>query len=230
MDAVSFGKYISKLRIQAGFDTQAALGKAAGVESSTISRIETGDTKNPNIETLRKLAPFLKKSHVELMDMAGYSWNPEDVESIIKDPEKINSLDQITIERLQRYASAIVDFTDENEENKERLCLLRQFLEEREKIQISLAKKDFENVELTLEEQQILDQYKRLLRTKVGELYEDPFLLGLNTIPEESVLITEYRQLPPLSQQAVMDMVKRLKEINKANQEQSATNKENEVS
>jgi transcriptional regulator with XRE-family HTH domain len=67
-----FGKYIAKLREKAGYETQAALGKAAGVESSTLSRIETGDTKNPNIETLKKLAPLLGVPIEEIMEKLGY--------------------------------------------------------------------------------------------------------------------------------------------------------------
>ena len=72
MDAVEFGKYFAKLRENAGYLTQAALGKAAGVENSTISRIETGDTKNPNIMTLQKLAPLLGIPIEEIMENLGY--------------------------------------------------------------------------------------------------------------------------------------------------------------
>lgn len=72
MDSIEFGKYIANLRERAGFETQAALSKASGVESSTLSRIETGDTKNPNIETLRKLAPHLGVTIEEIMEKLGY--------------------------------------------------------------------------------------------------------------------------------------------------------------
>jgi transcriptional regulator with XRE-family HTH domain len=72
MNAVEFGKYFTKLRENAGYTTQAALGKAAGVENSTISRIETGDTKNPNILTLQKLAPLLGVPIETIMENLGY--------------------------------------------------------------------------------------------------------------------------------------------------------------
>jgi transcriptional regulator with XRE-family HTH domain len=72
MDAVEFGKYFAKLRENAGYPTQAALGKAAGIENSTISRIETGDTKNPNILTLQKLAPLLGVPIEAIMENLGY--------------------------------------------------------------------------------------------------------------------------------------------------------------
>ena len=72
MDTVEFGKYFAKLRENAGYPTQAALGKAAGVENSTISRIETGDTKNPNVLTLQKLAPLLGVPIETIMENLGY--------------------------------------------------------------------------------------------------------------------------------------------------------------
>lgn len=72
MDNIEFGKYMASLREKAGFDTQAALSKVSEVESSTISRIETGDTKNPNIGTLRKLAPHLGVPIETIMEKLGY--------------------------------------------------------------------------------------------------------------------------------------------------------------
>jgi transcriptional regulator with XRE-family HTH domain len=72
LDNIEFGKYIAELREKAGYETQAALGKAAGIESSTLSRIETGDTKNPNIDTLKKLAPLLGVTIEEIMGKLGY--------------------------------------------------------------------------------------------------------------------------------------------------------------
>ena len=76
MNAEEFGKYFAKLRENAGYTTQAALGKAAGVENSTISRIETGDTKNPNILTLQKLAPLLGVPIETIMENLGYIMVP----------------------------------------------------------------------------------------------------------------------------------------------------------
>ena len=76
MDAIEFGKYFARLREKAGFPTQAALGKAAGIENSTISRIETGDTKNPNILTLQKLAPLLGVPIETIMENLGYIMVP----------------------------------------------------------------------------------------------------------------------------------------------------------
>jgi transcriptional regulator with XRE-family HTH domain len=72
MNPKEFGQYMAQLREKAGYDSQAALGKASGVWNSTIARIEVGTTKNPDPVTLTKLAPFLKKTVNELMIAAGY--------------------------------------------------------------------------------------------------------------------------------------------------------------
>ena len=72
MNQKEFGLYISQLREKAGYDSQAALAKESGVWNSTIARIESGQTKNPDPNTLAKLAPFLKTSYSDLMVAAGY--------------------------------------------------------------------------------------------------------------------------------------------------------------
>ncbi len=72
MDAKEFGKYITNLRLQAGYKTVESLAQDSGVWGTTISRIEEGRTKSPSIETLKKLAPYLKKPYEELLKAAGY--------------------------------------------------------------------------------------------------------------------------------------------------------------
>lgn len=72
MNTNEFGQYLTELREKAGYDSQAALGKASGVWNSTIARIEDGSTKSPDPITLTKLAPYLKVSVNELMIAAGY--------------------------------------------------------------------------------------------------------------------------------------------------------------
>jgi transcriptional regulator with XRE-family HTH domain len=67
-----FGKYIERLRLEAGYDTREALAKESGVFGTTIMRIEEGRTKKVSPDTLKKLAPFLKVSVHELMKAAGY--------------------------------------------------------------------------------------------------------------------------------------------------------------
>lgn len=71
MDNHEFGKYFYQLRVKAGFDTQASLARESKVECSTISRIESGDTKTPSFDVLAKLAPVLKVTKEELLEAAG---------------------------------------------------------------------------------------------------------------------------------------------------------------
>lgn len=72
LDEFNFGKYLIWLREKAGH-SQASLAKVSGVWNSTIARIESGQTSNPDPSTLEKLAPFLKVSKEELLIAAGYS-------------------------------------------------------------------------------------------------------------------------------------------------------------
>jgi transcriptional regulator with XRE-family HTH domain len=67
-----FGLYLARLREKAGFESQAALAKASGVWNSTIARIEAGQTKKPDPDTLAKLAPYLNVTAEQLMRAAGY--------------------------------------------------------------------------------------------------------------------------------------------------------------
>lgn len=72
MDRVEFGQYIAKLREKAGYSSQVELAKMAGMASSTLSRLETGEIKNVSPETLIKLAPLLNVTKEHLMMGYGY--------------------------------------------------------------------------------------------------------------------------------------------------------------
>jgi transcriptional regulator with XRE-family HTH domain len=48
--------------------TQIELAEASGIKQATISDIETGDIKNPGIETIRKLAKALNVKIQKLID------------------------------------------------------------------------------------------------------------------------------------------------------------------
>ncbi|KUK51877.1 MAG: Transcriptional regulator, XRE family [Desulfotomaculum sp. 46_296] len=72
MNPKEFGLYLARLREKAGFESQAALAKASGVWNSTIARIEAGQTKKPDPDTLAKLAPYLNVTAEQLMRAAGY--------------------------------------------------------------------------------------------------------------------------------------------------------------
>lgn len=60
-----FGKYLSKLRKQAGYKSQRKLAIASGVSNGSISRIEAG-IQQPDPETLRLLSIALGVPHEEL--------------------------------------------------------------------------------------------------------------------------------------------------------------------
>jgi transcriptional regulator with XRE-family HTH domain len=88
MDPKEFGAYIARLREKAGYNSQAALAKASGVWNSTIARIEAGQTKKPDPETLAKLAPCLNVTVEHLMRTAGYFRDDEpDKPYIIREEE-----------------------------------------------------------------------------------------------------------------------------------------------
>lgn len=76
MDHKEFGLYLARLREKAGYESQAALAKASGVWNSTIARIEAGQTKKPDPDTLAKLAPYLNVTAEQLMRAAGYLNSP----------------------------------------------------------------------------------------------------------------------------------------------------------
>lgn len=66
-----FGKELFRLRIEAGYYSQLKFAKAVGISSSSISRIESGKQKIEP-DTLKKIAPYLRTSYEQLMELAGY--------------------------------------------------------------------------------------------------------------------------------------------------------------
>jgi transcriptional regulator with XRE-family HTH domain len=94
MNSKEFGKYIRKCWEEAGFESREALARASGISAPTLFRIENGKTREPGIETLKKLAKTLNLDEEDLMRKAGYL--PENVKQ----------------EDLSGYVSAIEDFSD----------------------------------------------------------------------------------------------------------------------
>lgn len=82
---MDFGRHMESLRIKAGYDTREALAKDSKISAPTIMRIEKGITKNPDIETLKKLAIFLKTPYQELLDAAGYLTSNDTIEESVKE-------------------------------------------------------------------------------------------------------------------------------------------------
>lgn len=63
---LSIGERIRKYRLQKGL-SQDKLSKAADVAFHTIVKIESGDTPNPTIDTIKKIAAALGVSVDELL-------------------------------------------------------------------------------------------------------------------------------------------------------------------
>jgi HTH-type transcriptional regulator, competence development regulator len=68
---MNFGTYIKHLRNTAKI-TQRKLEELSGISNAEISRIETGERKNPSPQTLKAIAPHLGVTYDELMKKAGY--------------------------------------------------------------------------------------------------------------------------------------------------------------
>jgi HTH-type transcriptional regulator, competence development regulator len=68
---VNFGEYLKHLRNEKQL-SQRELAEKTGISNAEISRLETGDRKNPSPATLKAIAPHLGVSYHELMKNAGY--------------------------------------------------------------------------------------------------------------------------------------------------------------
>ncbi|MEM5777675.1 MAG: helix-turn-helix transcriptional regulator [Candidatus Aenigmatarchaeota archaeon] len=100
----TFGDYVKRLRERKGY-SQRKLSYLTGISNSTISRIEKGETLNPDLDTLKLLAKYLNVDEIYLIKAAGYPDNsdvqnienhqtmnkltPKDEKDIAKDLEKI---------------------------------------------------------------------------------------------------------------------------------------------
>ncbi|AKX95686.1 transcriptional regulator [Moorella thermoacetica] len=130
MDPKEFGSYIAHLREKAGFESQAALARASGVWNSTIARIEAGQTRQPDPETLKKLAPFLKVSAQDLMTAAGYLPEEEKPTKPIDTREWYNRDDppsNIELEEFLRQSNVQFNGAPLDEEDKEDIIEFLKF-------------------------------------------------------------------------------------------------------
>ena len=64
------GKWLTEMRIKAGYKSIRSLSAESKVDVSTLARIEKG-IHIPSPETLRRLAPFLETPYVQLLGIAG---------------------------------------------------------------------------------------------------------------------------------------------------------------
>ena len=65
------GKWLTDMRIKAGYKSIRSLSAESKVDVSTLARIEKG-IHIPSPETLRRLAPFLETPYVQLLGIAGH--------------------------------------------------------------------------------------------------------------------------------------------------------------
>jgi len=80
---MTLGSYLKELRNNAGL-SQRSLEKLSGISNAEISRMETGERKNPSPMSLKAIAPHLGVSYEELLEKAGYINNQEDLSSLHK--------------------------------------------------------------------------------------------------------------------------------------------------
>lgn len=97
----NLGTYIRRLRESKKLGVN-QLATYSGISAAQISRIETGERKQPRPETIAKLAQALKIPYEVLMEKAGY----------------INQMDQKSSEDIN---TAFYDFDGLSEEEKEYL-------------------------------------------------------------------------------------------------------------
>jgi len=67
----TLGQWMRRIRVKAGYASQAGLAAASGISTATISRLEAG-LHMPTPETLLQLSEALRVPHEELMRAAGY--------------------------------------------------------------------------------------------------------------------------------------------------------------
>jgi Predicted transcriptional regulators len=81
---VSLGEYIKELRNDKGL-SQRDLADKAGISNGEISRIESGERKNPSPNVLMALATILGVTDEEIMKEAGYIRDVIEHEGYIED-------------------------------------------------------------------------------------------------------------------------------------------------
>lgn len=70
-DMTTLAEFVRQKRVDAGYETQAALADASGVDREVVNRIERGKTMRPEAYVRRRLAKALGVSHLDLLVAAG---------------------------------------------------------------------------------------------------------------------------------------------------------------
>lgn len=71
-DMINLGQLVSELRKEKGF-SQRKFAEISGLSNATISRIENGETHNPDIETLKLLAKYLDYPIADLINLVEHN-------------------------------------------------------------------------------------------------------------------------------------------------------------
>jgi transcriptional regulator with XRE-family HTH domain len=109
-DIFNLGQLISKLRKEKGY-SQRRFAQISGLSNTTISRIENGETHNPDIETLKLLAAHLDYPITELIKYVDL-YNIKD--RAVKHA-KLKFLHQ-PVKKITRYSTVRTSLLEEEEE------------------------------------------------------------------------------------------------------------------
>lgn len=90
----NFGLQLKELRESRGLSLR-QVSYVAGVSSSYLSQVETGDRNIPTPKVLKKLAPVLGVTYDRIMTMAGYAANPSKKEEDDLDPHIQKIMSQV---------------------------------------------------------------------------------------------------------------------------------------
>ena len=96
----TLGQYITRLRKEKGY-SQRKLALLSGISNTTINRIESGETPNPDAPTLKALAEVLGLEETTLLIAAGYIKDSSSTKifSKAKDEENLTPRDMHQIEK-----------------------------------------------------------------------------------------------------------------------------------
>jgi transcriptional regulator with XRE-family HTH domain len=109
-DQFSLGQLISKLRREKGY-SQRKFAQLSGLSNTTISRIENGETHNPDIETLKLLAAHLDYPITELIKHTDL----QIIKNSFPKEAKLKFLRQ-PVRKIIRYSTVRTSLLEEEEE------------------------------------------------------------------------------------------------------------------
>ncbi|MGM9571317.1 MAG: helix-turn-helix domain-containing protein [bacterium] len=132
----NLGELIRKIREEKGW-SQRKLSLASNISNTTISRIEKGETKSPDVDTLKKIAIHLNTSYDELMASAGYIQEPINTIPELPDnlPFKPTARDKKQYKDYMLKAGENFFYNDEySEDDKQEFmeALMRAFIRSKE--------------------------------------------------------------------------------------------------